>query len=453
MSDHNPNPTRPLYSIEAEQSVLGALLLDNGAWDSVADTIVVEDFAREEHRAIFTALAVLINSSKLADVITVYENLQNGGWAERCSLEYLNALAQSVPGAAGLRRYAEIVRERALLRQLAHINASIGEAVYAANGKTVHQLLDDAEGQIFALGEKGSRAQRGFQGMDTLAVQLIDRVTELAENGCVDVSGLRTGFYDLDKATAGLQPGDLIILAGRPSMGKTAFSLNIAENVSANLGLPVVVFSMEMGAAQLTLRLVGSHGRIDQQLLRTGALKDDDWVRLCESVEVISKSPLFIDETPALTMVELRARARRQARICGKLGLIVIDYLQLMSGGGSGENRATEIGEISRGLKALAKELGCPIIALSQLNRSVETRSDKRPMMSDLRESGSIEQDADLIMMMYRDDYYNKDTKEPGVTEIIIAKQRNGPTGTTRLGFMKQCTRFENLAPQSSDPR
>jgi replicative DNA helicase len=281
-------------------------------------------------------------------------------------------------------------------------------------------------------------------------MQLIDRVTELAENGAEEVTGVRSGFYDLDKMTAGLQPGDLIVLAARPSMGKTAFALNIGEHVAVNEGLPVVVFSMEMGASQLALRMVGSLGRIDQQHLRTGALRDDEWGRLTEAVDRLSKASVFIDETPALNPSELRARARRQARQCGRLGLIVIDYLQLMSGsGGNEENRATVIGEISRGLKALAKELHCPVIALSQLNRSVETRTDKRPMMSDLRESGAIEQDADVIMFIYRDEYYNKESKEPGVAEIIIAKQRNGPVGTVKLAFQRMHTKFENLAPGS----
>jgi len=263
------------------------------------------------------------------------------------------------------------------------------------------------------------------------------------------VTGVRTGFFDLDRMTAGLQPGDLIVLAARPSMGKTAFAVNIAENVAINEGLPVVIYSMEMGAAQLALRMVGSIGRIDQGHLRTGRLADDEWSRLSEAVDKLGKSSIFIDESPGLSPSEVRARARRQARICGKLGLIVIDYLQLMSGnGGNEENRATVIGEISRGLKALAKELQCPVIALSQLNRSVETRPDKRPMMSDLRESGAIEQDADIIMFIYRDEYYTKDEcKEPGVAEIIIAKQRNGPVGTVKLAFQRMHTKFENLAP------
>jgi replicative DNA helicase len=444
----------PPQSIEAEQSVLGGLLLDNGAWDRAADVVTEADFYRFEHKIIFGAIGALIGASKPADVITVYEHLQMAGKAEDSGgLQYLNALAQSVPSAANMRRYAEIVRERAILRKLIAASDEIATNAFNPQGRAVTQILDEAEGKIFKIGEEGNRNKQGFQSMDVLAVQLIDRVTELAENGAEDVTGVRTGFYDMDRNTAGLQPGDLIILAARPSMGKTAFALNIAENVSVNEGLPVVVFSMEMGASQLALRMVGSQGRIDQQHLRTGRLDNDEWGRLTEAVERLSKSSVFIDETPALTGPELRARARRQARQCGQLGLIVIDYLQLMSGSGSdNENRATEIGEISRGLKALAKELNCPVIALSQLNRSVETRPDKRPMMSDLRESGAIEQDADIIMFIYRDEYYNKETKEPGVAEIIIAKQRNGPVGTTKLAFLRQWTKFENLAPDYQGP-
>ena len=444
----------PPQSIEAEQSVLGGLLLDNGAWDRAADVVTEADFYRFEHKIIFGAIGALIGASKPADVITVYEHLQMAGKAEDSGgLAYLNALAQSVPSAANMRRYAEIVRERAILRKLISASDEISTNAFNPQGRSVTQILDEAEGKIFKIGEEGNRNKQGFQSMDVLAVQLIDRVTELAENGAEDVTGVRTGFYDMDRNTAGLQPGDLIILAARPSMGKTAFALNIAENVSVNEGLPVVVFSMEMGASQLALRMVGSQGRIDQQHLRTGRLDNDEWGRLTEAVERLSKSSVFIDETPALTGPELRARARRQARQCGQLGLIVIDYLQLMSGsGGDNENRATEIGEISRGLKALAKELHCPVIALSQLNRSVETRPDKRPMMSDLRESGAIEQDADIIMFIYRDEYYNKESKEPGVAEIIIAKQRNGPVGTTKLAFLRQWTKFENLAPDYQGP-
>jgi replicative DNA helicase len=455
------NPTRdeevarlrvPPHSIEAEQSVLGGLLLDNSAWDRAGDLLTESDFYRYEHKAIYKAIGDLVAGSKPADVITVYEQLQGVGKAEECGgIAYLNALAQSVPSAANLRRYAEIVRERAVLRKLIEASDEIATTAFNPQGRSVSQILDEAEGRVFQIGEEGQRTKQGFQSMDQLVVALIDRVTELHENGAEDVTGVRSGFYDMDRMTAGLQPGDLIVLAARPSMGKTAFALNIAENVAVQEGLPVVVFSMEMGASQLALRMVGSLGRIDQSHLRTGRLTDDEWGRLSDAVDRLKSASVFIDETPALNPAELRARARRQARVCGRLGLIVVDYLQLMSGSsGSDENRATELGEISRGLKALAKELQCPVIALSQLNRSVETRNDKRPMMSDLRESGAIEQDADVIMFIYRDDYYNKESKEPGVAEIIIGKQRNGPVGTVKLTFLKPLTRFDNLAPGSA---
>ncbi|HSV45098.1 MAG TPA: replicative DNA helicase [Ramlibacter sp.] len=445
----------PPHSIEAEQSVLGGLLLDNLAWDRAADLLSDSDFYRYEHRLIYSAIAALVGGNKPADVVTVHEHLQSLGHAADCGgLVYLNALAQSVPSAANMRRYAEIVRERAVLRKLIGASDEIATQAFNPQGKPVSQILDEAESRIFQIGEEGARSRQGFIGMDKLVVELIDRVTELHENGAEEVTGVRTGFYDLDRYTAGLQKGDLIVLAARPSMGKTAFALNIAEHVAVREELPVLVFSMEMGASQLAVRMVGSLGRIDQQHLRTGALKDDEWTRLTEAVDQLGKVSMFIDETPALNPAELRARARRMARqFGGTLGLIVVDYLQLMSGSsGSDENRATELGEISRGLKALAKELQCPVMALSQLNRSVESRNDKRPLMSDLRESGAIEQDADVIMFIYRDDYYNKDSKEPGVAEIIIGKQRNGPVGTLRLTFLKPLTRFDNLAVGSSGP-
>ncbi len=439
----------PPHSLEAEQSVLGGLLLDNSAWDRAGDLLVEGDFYRYEHKLIYAAISGLVSASKPADVITVFEQLQSLGKAEAVGgLVYLNALAQSVPSAANLRRYAEIVRERAVLRKLIAVSDEIATNSFNPQGRAVAQILDEAESKIFQIGEEGSRSRQGFHSMETLVVQLLDRVQELADNGSGDVTGVPTGFYDLDRMTAGLQGGDLVVLAARPSMGKTAFALNIAEHVAVKEQLPVVVFSMEMGASQLALRMIGSIGRIDQSHLRTGALKDDEWGRLTDAVEQLRNVSIFIDETPALTPADLRARARRQARQCGKLGLIVIDYLQLMSGSNS-ENRATELGEISRGLKALAKELQCPVVALSQLNRSVEQRTDKRPMMSDLRESGAIEQDADIIMFIYRDDYYNKESKEPGVAEILIAKQRNGPTGTVKLTFLKSQTKFENMAPGS----
>ncbi len=441
----------PPHSVEAEQSVLGGLLLDNMAWDRAGDLLTDSDFYRYEHRLIYAAIGALIAGSKPADVITVFEQLQGLGKAQDCGgLAYLNALAQSVPSAANMRRYAEIVRERSILRKLIAASDEIATNAFNPQGRAVSSVLDEAESKIFQIGEEGSRQKQGFQSIDKLVVSLIDRVQELHDNGAEEVTGVRTGFYDLDRMTAGLQKGDLIVLAARPSMGKTAFALNIAEHVAVQEGLPVLVFSMEMGASQLALRLVGSLGRINQQNLRTGRLDSGEWERLTDSVEKLSQVQLHIDETAGLTSSELRARARRMARQFGTLGLIVIDYLQLMNGsGGHEENRATVLGEISRGLKALAKELQCPVIALSQLNRSVESRQDKRPMMSDLRESGAIEQDADIIMFIYRDDYYDKNSKKPGQAEIIIAKQRNGPVGEVNLTFLKPLTRFDNLAPGS----
>ena len=438
----------PPHSIEAESSVLGGLLLDNGAWDRVGDLLVDYDFYRHEHRLVYAAIGALINASKPADVITVHEQLQALGKSQEVGgLSYLNALAQYVPSASNIRRYAEIVRERSILRKLVAASDDIATAAFNTQGRAVDKILDEAEQKIFNIGEEGSRMKQGFQSMDTLVVDLLDRVSEMADNPN-DITGVPTGFYDLDRMTSGLQPGDLVVLAARPSMGKTAFAINIAEHVALNEGLPVAVFSMEMGASQLAVRIVGSIGRVDQGHLRTGKLTDDEWPRLTEAIERLRTVSLHIDETPGLTPSELRANSRRLARQCGKLGLIVVDYLQLMSGssGSDGDNRATELGEISRGLKMLAKELQCPVIALSQLNRGVEQRTDKRPMMSDLRESGAIEQDADIIMFIYRDDYYNKDSKDPGVAEIIIGKQRNGPTGTCRLAFLKPLTRFESLA-------
>ena len=443
----------PPHSQEAESSVLGGLLLDNNSWDRVADLLVEADFYRYEHRLVFSSITSLVNSNRPADVITVFEQMQSQGKAEEVGgLAYLNSLAQYVPSSANIRRYAEIVRERSILRKLVSVSDEIATSALNTNGRPVTNILDEAEQKIFSIGEEGSRMRQGFQSMDKLVVQLLDRVEEMSQNPN-DITGVPTGFFDLDRMTSGMQAGDLIVLAARPSMGKTALAINIAEHVALQEDLPVAVFSMEMGASQLAIRIVGSIGRIDQGRLRTGKLIDDEWPRLSDAIERLKTVSLSIDETPGLTTSELRASARRLARSCGKLGLVVVDYLQLMSGsgGGDGENRATELGEISRGLKMLAKELQCPVIALSQLNRGVEQRTDKRPMMSDLRESGAIEQDADVIMFIYRDDYYNKDSKDPGVAEIIIAKQRNGPTGTVKLTFLKPITKFESYAGASSD--
>jgi replicative DNA helicase len=445
----------PPHSIEAESSVLGGLLLDNVAWDRMGDLLTDSDFYRYEHRLIYAAIGGLINATRPADVITVFEQLQGLGKAEEIGgLAYLNSLAQYVPSASNIRRYAEIVRERSILRKLVSASDEIATAAFNTQGKPVDKILDEAEQKIFNIGEEGSRMKQGFQGMDGLVVQLLDRVQEMADNPN-DITGVPTGFHDLDRLTSGFQAGDMIVLAARPAMGKkTALAINIAEHVALHGALPVAVFSMEMGASQLAVRIVGSIGRIDQMHLRTGKLTDDEWPRLAEAVEKMRSVSLHIDETPGLTVSELRANARRLARQCGgKLGLIVVDYLQLMSVSSSmsEENRATAVGEISRGLKMLAKELQCPVLALSQLSRGVESRTDKRPMMSDLRESGAIEQDADVIMFIYRDDYYNKDSKEPGVAEIIISKQRNGPTGSVKLAFIKPLTKFESLALGGSD--
>jgi replicative DNA helicase len=445
----------PPHSIEAEQSVLGSLLLDNQTWDNVADLLTSSDFYRHEHQLIFVALSVLINANKPADVLTVYEHLKEQGAHDECGgLGYLNDLAQSVPSAAHARRYGELVRERAVLRRLIVAgDEMISDAINPA-GRPIGQILDAAETRVLQIGEEGARQKKVWHGMDRLVIEAIDRISALAENGAQEVTGVATGFYELDKLTSGLQAGDLIVLAARPSMGKTALAINIGEHAAVKAGLPVAVFSMEMGASQLTNRMISSVGRIDHSKLRTGSMSDDDWGRMSEAVDKLAKSHVFIDETAGLSPNELRARARRKARECGgKLGLIIVDYLQLMTAseiatgqGGSPENRATVLGEITRGLKSLAKELQCPVIALSQLNRSVETRADKRPMMSDLRESGAIEQDADVIMFIYRDEYYNKETREPGVAEIIIGKQRNGPVGTVKLAFVKTQSRFENLS-------
>lgn len=441
----------PPHSTEAEQAVLGGLMLDNTAFDRVADVLREEDFYRHDHRLIWRQIARLIERSQPADVVTVLESLQTSGHADEAGgLAYLNALATETPSAANIRRYAEIVRDRGVLRRLISTSDEIATSALNPQGRDTRQLLDEAESKIFQIAEDGSRGEAGFQPLQDLLGKVVERIDQLYnQDNTSDVTGVPTGYVDLDRMTSGMQPGDLVIVAGRPSMGKTSFAMNIGEHVAIEQQLPVAVFSMEMGATQLAMRMLCSSGRLDQQRIRTGRLVDDDWPRLTSAISKMQEAPLHIDETPALNALELRARARRLARQCGKLGLVVIDYLQLMSASTSGENRATEISEISRSLKALAKELDCPVIALSQLNRSLEQRPNKRPVMSDLRESGSIEQDADLIVFIYRDEVYHPDTADKGTAEIIIAKQRNGPIGTTRLTFLGQFTRFENFI---SDP-
>ncbi len=439
----------PPHSVEAEQSVLGGLLLENSAWDRIADVLMADDFYRQEHRFIFRAIASLIELSRPADVITVQEELQRREEIDEVGgLPYLIDLVQNTPSAANIRRYAEIVRERSIMRQLAQVGTDIARAAYNPQGREAAQLLDEAENKVFQIAESTSRSQQGFLEMPDLLSEVVERIDALYSRENPDeVTGVSTGFTDLDNKTSGLQPGDLVIVAGRPSMGKTAFSMNIAEHVGVVENLPVAVFSMEMGGTQLVMRMLGSVGRLDQHVLRTGRLEDDHWSSLNEAVMKLSNAPVFIDETPGLTALELRARARRLARrFDGKLGLIVIDYLQLMSGSGRGDNRSSELGEISRSLKALAKELQVPVIALSQLSRSVEQRTDKRPMMSDLRESGAIEQDADIIIFMYRDEYYNADSPYKGYAEAIIGKHRNGPTGKVILTFLGQFAKFDNAA-------
>ena len=440
----------PPHSVEAEQSVLGGILLDASAWDKITDLIAENDFYRFEHRLIFRHVTRLNEHAKPVDVITVAESLESNAELEKAGgLAYLGSLAQNVPSAANIRRYAEIVRERSIMRQLAEVGSDIASSAFNPTGRDARQLLDEAESKVLAISEAGERGNQGFVAIPPLLTQVVERIETLyARDNPSDVTGIATGFADLDSMTSGLQPGDLVIVAGRPSMGKTAFSINIAENVALDLNKPVAIFSMEMGGAQLAMRMIGSVGKLNQHTLRTGKLEDDDWSRMTHALGRLNDAPIFIDETPGLNALELRSRARRLHRQHGGLGLIVIDYLQLMSAvsGKASENRATEISEISRSLKALAKELHVPVIALSQLNRGLEQRPNKRPVMSDLRESGAIEQDADLILFIYRDEVYNPDSPDKGTAEIIIGKQRNGPIGAVRLVFLGQYTRFENYA-------
>jgi replicative DNA helicase len=443
----------PPHSVEAEQSVLGGLLLEASALDKITDLMTADDFYRQEHRLIFRHIVRLSEQAKPVDVITVAEALEIAGELDKIGgLPYLGGLAQNVPSAANIRRYGEIVRERSIMRKLAEVGTDIASSAYNPTGRDAAQLLDEAESKVFEIAEAGSKGKQGFIAMPPLLSQVVERIETLyARDNPSDITGTATGFTDLDRMTSGLQPGDLIIVAGRPSMGKTAFSINIAENVAMDSKLPVAIFSMEMGATQLAMRMLGSVGKLNQHDLRTGRLQDDDWGRLTQALGKLNDAPIYIDESAALSALDLRARSRRLHRQNNGLGLIVVDYLQLMSSnaGKASENRATEISEISRSLKALAKELHVPVIALSQLNRSLEQRPNKRPVMSDLRESGAIEQDADLILFIYRDEVYNSDSQDKGKAEIIIGKQRNGPIGKIELAFRGEYTRFDNLASGS----
>ncbi|MBM3384906.1 MAG: replicative DNA helicase [Betaproteobacteria bacterium] len=439
----------PPNSVEAEQSLLGGLLIDNTAFDRVADLVSAEDFYRDDHRRIWRHVLRLIESGRPADVVTVGESIEASEDKDRAGgSAYLGALAQNTPSALNIRRYAELVRERSVQRRLAQVATEIAESALTPSGKDVGQLLDEAESRIMEIGEAGNRGTQGFEGIQPVLARVFERIDHLYhQDNKSDVTGVATGFTDLDEKTAGFQPGDLIIVAGRPSMGKTALALNIAEHVAMKEGGPVAIFSMEMGATQLAMRLLGSLARVDQHKMRTGRLNDEEWEKLSAAMGKLHEAPIFIDETAALNALELRARARRMSRQYGKLGLVLVDYLQLMSASSAGENRATEISEISRSLKALAKELSVPVVALSQLNRALESRNDKRPMMSDLRESGAIEQDADVILFIYREEVYFPEKPEArGTAEIIIGKQRNGPIGKVELTFLGEHTRFEDRA-------
>jgi len=433
----------PPHSIEAEQAVLGGLMLDNEAWDKVADIICEQDLYRQDHRIIFYGISELCSRNQPIDVVTVSEWLENKNELDSAGgLSYIGALAKNTPSAANIQAYAKIVRERSVLRQLIRVGNEIGESAFNPEGRDTAQLLDKAEQLVFDIAERGARGQRSFQPIKDLLVNVVDRIDTLS-NLETPITGIPTGYADFDQKTSGLQNSDVIVIAGRPSMGKTALAMNIAEEAAIKSQVPVAIFSMEMPAEQLVMRMLSSLGRVDQHKVRTGKLDDDDWPRLTSAMNILSEAPLYIDDTPALSPTELRARARRLKREHG-LGMIVIDYLQLMHVPVSKENRATEISEISRSLKALAKELNVPVVALSQLNRSLEQRPNKRPVMSDLRESGAIEQDADVIVFIYRDEVYNEDSPDKGIAEIIIGKQRNGPIGTVRLTFLGQYTRFEN---------
>jgi replicative DNA helicase len=439
----------PPHSIEAEQSLLGGLLLDNSAWDRIADIVNETDFYRDDHRRIFRRIQQLIEQAKPADVVTVYEAIEKHNEVEQAGgLAYLGEIANNTPSAANIRRYAEIVHERAVLRRLVSVGDEIAASALNPAGKDVKQLLDQAEAKVFEIAESGARTNQGFVSIDPLLGQVVERIQELYEQeNPSEVTGVPTGFTDLDRMTSGLQPGDMIVVAGRPSMGKTAFALNIVEHVGVEMGLPVAIFSLEMSGPQLAMRLLSSLGRLDAHRIRTGRLSDDDWDKMTVALGKLHNAPIHIDETGSINPTDLRARARRLARqYGGKLGLIVVDYLQLMTSTRDSDNRTTEISEISRSIKALAKELKVPIIALSQLSRKVEERNDKRPLMSDLRESGAIEQDADIILMMYREEYYKPDTQDKGVAEVIIGKHRNGPTGVVKLTFLGEYTKFVNCA-------
>lgn len=437
----------PPNSIEAEQSVLGALLLSSDGWDSVAEEVAAVDFYRPDHRLIFRQIAKLAEAAEPVDVITVADKLTANGELDAAGgLSYLAELAGNTPSASNIRAYAQVVKERASLRNLIEAAQEIADSGFSPEGRTSTELIDEAEHRIMQISEQGVKSGAP-QEVNPLLKATLARIEELF-NSDGDITGLTTGFADLDGMTSGLQPSDLVIVAGRPSMGKTSFAMNLVENAVLVEGQkkPIIVFSMEMPAESLMIRLLSSIGHIDQTRIRNGKLEQEDWPKLSTAVNKLKDVPLFIDDSAGLTPTEVRSRSRKIAREHGGIGMIMIDYLQLMQVAGAGEGRTAEISEISRSLKAIAKEFECPMVALSQLNRSLEQRPNKRPVNSDLRESGAIEQDADVIMFIYRDEVYNEDSPDKGTAEIIIGKQRNGPIGTCRLAFQGQFTRFENLA-------
>jgi replicative DNA helicase len=437
---------RPPHSIEAEQSILGGLLLDNQVWDKISAQLCEKDFYRGEHRVIFRAIEDLVRKEQPFDVVTLLNILKTKDELDDAGGEtYLFELANNTPSVANVSAYANIVREKSVQRQLIEVANEIADNAYNPAGDDVATLLDRAETKVFAIAEQ-TGGDGGPESIKHILVRAVEKIDALYQSGDA-LTGLSTGLKDVDNLTSGLQSSDLVIVAGRPSMGKTTLVMNMAEHAAIQEKANVLVFSMEMPADSLAMRMMSSLGRIDQNRIRTGKLEDDDWPRVTSAVHMLSEAPLFIDDTPALSPSEMRSRARRLAKEHGSLGLIVVDYLQLMKVPGfKAESRTAEISEISRSLKSLAKELSVPVVALSQLNRSLEQRQDKRPVMSDLRESGAIEQDADLICFIYRDEVYNEDSPDKGVAEIIIAKQRNGPIGRARVAFLGQYTKFEDLA-------
>ncbi|HWU69777.1 MAG TPA: replicative DNA helicase, partial [Pseudoxanthomonas sp.] len=439
----------PPHSIEAEQAVLGGLMLAPESFDRVGDKLTADDFYRRDHQLIWRAIADLVERDRPCDAVTLGEWFDSQGLSEQVAGgAYLIELASNTPSAANITAYAEIVRDKAVMRKLIEVGTQIVNDGFQPDGRETTELLATAEQKVFAIAESGARGRTDFTAVNTALKDAFDVLQDRFNNGG-SITGLPTGYHEFDDMTAGLQPTDLIILAARPAMGKTTFALNIAEYAAIKSKKAVAVFSMEMSAAQLALRLISSNGRVNAQRLRTGQLEDEDWSRVTSAIRMLKETKIFIDDTPALSPDVLRAKSRRLHRENNGLGLIVIDYLQLMAVPGNSENRATEISEISRSLKALAKELKVPVIALSQLNRSLETRTDKRPVMADLRESGAIEQDADIIVFIYRDEYYHKDSADKGLAEIIIGKQRSGPTGALKLKFFGEYTRFDNLAHDS----